>query len=204
MNKICLLIAIIIFVLINTSATVSAENWYIGGDIAAVFLYESDIDNGFSGLAEFENGYGFAGVVGRNFNSWRIEGEIAYRKNDYDKVGIKGGQKVSVDGSFKSLGFLANGYYDFKIQEPFVPFVMIGIGGAKLNTDAVSGGGVSIPDDDVWQFAYQFGIGIGWQVTKSLTLDLSYRFYATLDPKFNGIEMEYQTNNILLGVRYNF
>ena len=97
---------------------------------------------------------------------------------------------------------------DLELDDAPVPVliegVMIGVGAARLDTDAVSGAGVTIPDNDTWQFAYQFGVGIGWQATKSLTVDLSYRYYATLDPKFNDIEMEYQTHNILLGIRFNF
>lgn len=204
MNKVCLLIAAVFFILLITMATAGAESWYVGGNIAAVFLDDSDIDNGVSGKAEFETGYGFAGVVGHNFDPWRLEGEISYRNNDYDKVGVTGGQPVNVGGSFKSLGLLVNGYYDFKIQESIKPFLMIGAGGARLDTDAVSGGGISISDDDVWQFAYQIGLGVGWQAATSLTFDLSYRFHSTLDPKFKGLEMEYQTHNILLGIRYSF
>lgn len=204
MNRLHWSIAVSVFLLIGSSSTLNAENWYVGGNIAGVYLDDSDIDNGVSGKAEFETGYGFSGVVGHYFNPWRIEGEISYRENDYDKVGVDGGQKVNVGGSMKSLGVLVNGYYDFNLAEGISPFLKIGVGGARLDTDAVTGGGVSIRDDDSWQFAYQLGFGIGWQAMKVLTVDLSYCFFATLNPDFKGLEMEYQTHNILLGIRYSF
>lgn len=204
MKKTCLLVALLMCLFFSSASILNAENWYIGGNVAATFLNDSDVDNGVSGKAEFDTGYGFTGVVGHNFNPWRLEGEIAYRNNDYDKVGVDGAQKVNVSGSYKSLGFLLNGYYDFILNESVSPFLKAGVGGARLDTDAVRGGGISIPDDDEWVFAYQLGLGLGWKATKALTVDLSYCFYGTSKPKFQGLDMEYYTHNILLGIRYNF
>ena len=180
------------------------DGFYISGNGGVVWLLDSDIDNDVTGKAEFDTGYGFGGALGYGLDQWRLEFEVEYRNNDYDKVSASEFKAENVSGSFESLGFMMNLYYDFETKSPFSPFLMGGVGGARLETDTVSGGGITIISDDDWEFAYQLGTGVGWKATDTLLFDLSYRFFATTKPEFNDVEMEYFTHNILIGLRFLF
>jgi opacity protein-like surface antigen len=190
--------------LLFCASAVSADNWYIGANAGAVWLMDSDVKDGVSGEASFKTGFGVGGELGYKFGPFRLAGEIEYRDNDYDDLGQKGGAKQGVGGSYSSLALMFNGYYDFENRSSFTPFLIAGIGGANLDTGNTSGGGITIPSGDSWQFAYQVGAGVGWEFAPAWVLDISYRFFGTTDPKFNGIKMQYLSNNLLLGIRYNF
>ena len=203
MNKKAMLVTTCIFLMVCSSAAF-AEPWYVGINGGAVWLMDSDVKNGQNGKAEFDPGYAFGGDVGYDFGPVRLEGEIEYRSNDYDKAGLDSVGKAKSGGSYKSLALMVNGYYDFENSSSFTPFLMAGIGGADIDTDSVTSGGLNVPDDDSWQFAYQVGAGVGWEFTDSWILDISYRFFGTTNPKFGGVEMEYLSHNVLVGIRYSF
>ena len=203
MNKKVILMTACIFMMVCSSAAV-AEPWYVGVNAAAVWLMDSDIKNGISGEASFDTGFGVGGAVGYDFGPARLEGEIEYRINDYDKAGLNSVGKANSGGSYKSLALMANGYYDFENASSFTPFIMAGIGGANIDTDSLTVGGLNIPSDSSWQFAYQVGAGVGWMFTNSWLLDISYRFFGTTDPEFGNAKMQYLNHNLLLGIRFSF
>jgi len=45
---------------------------------------------------------------------------------------------------------------------------------------------------------------LGIALNKQLTLDVSYKFFATTDPEFDGAEAEYNSHNINVGLRIYF
>jgi opacity protein-like surface antigen len=63
-------------------------------------------------------------------------------------------------------------------------------------------------DESDTVFAYQFIGGVAFPVSKQLTIDLNYRYFATTDPSFphgvGRLVVEYGGSNLLLGLRYNF
>jgi len=170
----------------------------------AVWLVDSDVKNGVDGKASFDTSFGLGGGVGYDFGLARVEGEIEYRDSSYDKVGVDTADKENAGGSIKSLALMLNGYYDFHNPSLFTPFIMAGIGGARIDTDDTAAGGVTIPDDDSWQFAFQVGAGVGWEFSPPWVLDISYRFFATTDPEFDSTQLQYRSHNVLVGLRYQF
>ena len=61
-------------------------------------------------------------------------------------------------------------------------------------------------------FAYQLAAGVGYVISKQITLDLGYKYFATAKPEFEfsagfgggKVEAEYSSHNIFLGLRYSF
>jgi opacity protein-like surface antigen len=58
-------------------------------------------------------------------------------------------------------------------------------------------------------FAYQLGAGVDFALNKYLSLDLGYRFFSGISPKFteaNGqtFKMDYYSHNAILGLRVGF
>ena len=185
----------------------SAEGPYVSGNIGFAMLSDSDLtDSTAPGITldmEFDPGFALGAALGYGFGKTRIEGEIAYQKNDIDKIGAFG---VSLDasGDATALAFLLNGYYDFTNNSLFTPYVSAGLGFAKIEVNDFSISGMPIGSDDDTVFAYQIGAGIGYAVSEKVTIDVKYRYFATSDPEFDTTEAEFASHNFLLGVRVNF
>ena len=58
--------------------------------------------------------------------------------------------------------------------------------------------------DDDTVFAYQAGLGVGYALNDSITLDLKYVYFATQDADFDGVDVEIASHNIVFGIRYAF
>jgi len=109
----------------------SAEGPYVSGNIGFAMLSDSDSTvPGITLESEFDTGLALGVALGYGFGKTRIEGEIAYQKNDFDKIGALG---VSLDasGDVTALAFLLNGYYDFTNESRFTPYVSAGLGFAR-------------------------------------------------------------------------
>jgi len=195
--------------LVVSAATVSAKGPYVGGQAGVVFLPDSDIQQGITTLTgSFDTGYGLGLAGGYNFDMFRLEGELFYKTNSFEEVSTGGGS-LPADGDVSALGLMVNAYYDFKNQSRFTPFIGGGIGMAQVSIKDLTIGGLAIADDDDTVFAYQGIAGVGYSITQALTLDLTYKYTATLDPEFTDVtgvpfEAEYQSHNIMLGARFNF
>ncbi len=198
--------------------------WYVSGNVGAAILQDAKVTDTFTGGSitgdvEFDNGYGVSGALGHAWGPFRLEGEISYRKNDLDKVNVTSLTvagvvftalgSASLGGDISSLGFMANGFYDFDTGGPWVPFVGAGIGGARLNIDIKSVAGVAtVYDQSDTVFAYQAAAGIGYKFTPKIMATLSYRYFVTSDPTFNDgvdkLEAEYRSHNIWAGLIVRF
>jgi len=155
----------------------------------------------------------------------RLEGEVGYRSSKIDDVevtymnvvgiGVEGGS-----GDITSLSFMANTWYDFYHRGRWSPYFGGGIGAAQVSLKDFSIGTYpNVPnppmtqrllvDDEDWQFAYQVGVGVGYELNKSFIIDLGYRYFATLKPSFadaggNELEADYSHHSSRLAIMYKF
>ena len=125
--------------------------------------------------------------VGYDWNSWlRFDLSGEYRaktqvnaRGVYDQVT---GQGDAYQGYLKSWVILANGFVDLGTWNCFTPFVGVGIGGAyNQMADLVDMGigqtGAGFGRNTAeWHMAYALYAGIGYEVSKNLKVDLSYRY----------------------------
>lgn len=167
-------------------------------------MADSAVSNSLSpmGKSDVESREGLAvGVaLGYDFGGVRIEGEVAYQKNSLDKVA---GTGVALAGDIDSLAVLVNGYWDLENSSLWTPFLGVGIGVAVVNPNGANS--TYLPDDYDFVFAYQVSAGLGYAINEHVTFDLTYRYFATAEPKFfRGIEAEYASQNLYAGLRYTF
>lgn len=207
MKKKLLTIACCATLLSISTIAYSAEGPYVSGNLGIGIASDSDVtQSGTTGTFESDKGLALGVAFGYGLGSTRIEGEVAYQKNDLDKISISGIGSATIDGDTSSTAFLLNGYYDFKNESALTPFISAGLGLAKVEVSEITVPGfgpvTSSSDDTV--FAYQIGAGVGYAVNEKVTLDVKYRYFATSDPDFDGIEAEYSSHNIYAGVRVNF
>ncbi len=111
------------------------------------------------------------------------------------------------DIDFDLTTFDVDGIYHFNSSEPFVPYVLAGIGYVNGDLDrpiagtAPGGGAVRINDDNA--FTFNAGVGAKWFVSDqvSLRLDLRYRY---LDKLVDRLDDSLNTFETTVGVGFKF
>jgi len=216
------IILVALAMMISASTVVCAAP-YVSINMGAVLLNDSDYSDsgtyydGYSfidkGELSFDTGFGVTAAIGNDFkNGFRAEVEFGFRGNDIDDADgtyaeyfPNGDLDFTVDytGGFRgevySSSLMFNGFIDLVPNGTVSPFIGAGVGFANIDADLDYYGS---EDDNV--FAYQFAAGMAFAVTPNMKIDLQYRYFATEDPDFYSLEAEYDTHNILVGLRSTF
>jgi opacity protein-like surface antigen len=176
-----------------------ASGWYLRGDvgIGQISGYKTEFIRNAASTSDFAFDHSsiadtfFIGAgIGYEWNSWLrfdLTGEYRAKSRVYAfgryTVGCAPGT-VCVDtyeGNLKSWVFLANAYVDLGTWNGFTPFVGAGIGGAHNTladfTDFNPLGGLGIGrNPSEWHTAWALHAGVAYNVTKSLKIELAYRY----------------------------
>lgn len=184
------------------------KGWYIGVEAGANWIDDADanilIDLGTeigttttNAELEFETGWAALATVGYAFeNSWRLEGELGYRANDFSL----GSAEVT------EWSFMFNALYDFDLS----PSMTFSLGGGVGYDDAT----VKLPgfEDSEGNFAYQGIAGLNYALGKRTDLTLTYRYLIIDDPEFDfsappisiGYDIEsVRKHSLTIGLRYD-
>lgn len=189
-----------------TSAHGGEEESYLSANFFGLgFLSDAKATNQNGAIPGYDietsEGFAVGAAMGYDFYGFpRIEAEIAYQNNALDKV-TTGAGRVLLHEDIDSLAILVNGYLDFTNSSLWTPFLSVGLGTALINVDDST---VYVGNDATAVFAYQIGAGIAYAVNPDLSLEGKYRYFATTDPEFGKVEMEYATHNLYVGMRYSF
>ncbi len=180
-----------------------AEGWYgradVGYSVAGALEVDTgdDLDFEDDWMAGLGAGYGFQ-------NGFRLEGELSYRQNDFSDF----------DGDARALALMANLFYDFNRGGRFQPYLGVGVGGARVETEGLVGP-LSWDDDDT-VFAYQGLAGVAIPLTERLALDIGYRYFAAPDVGFEAafdtgdeivtapFDADYTHQAVTVGLRWQF
>ena len=174
--------------------------------------FAEDSDAGILTDIEFDTGYGgalaFGFQHGYRFSHSRTEIEVGYRNNDIEDVKLFN-QNATHDGEVSAISVMANGIYVFETRSPVKPYLMGGLGAARVELDGVRADNVLVVDDEATDFAYQVGLGLDFWLTESLAIDVGYRYFRVESDEFENeagdrVDFEYETQNATLGVRYTF
>lgn len=184
---------------------------YVGVQLGATLLDDSSSDYNNLPLSfdiEYDPGFNVGTTGGVDFGMARVEAELTYRQNDVDSLKALG-TSFSTGGDVSALSLMANGFFDIETNSPVTPYIGAGIGFANVSLNDVTESGTLFVDDDDTVFAYQFGLGVAFDLSDLLTLDLGYRYFATLDPEFTDVdgdtfESEYGGHNLDVGLRIKF
>jgi opacity protein-like surface antigen len=222
MRKILGIGIFVLLLLVYAVPATAAGDWYVSGNVGVSSLQDADWTDTWSGGnasgdMDFDQGFGISGAIGHSWGAFRLEGELSYRKQDLNQVDVKtlsvagllftGSAVFDIEGDQSSLGFMANGYYDFATNSNWAPFVMLGVGGSRQNFDLTSIGGTAVAfDESDTVFAYQAGVGIAYNISPSTAVNISYRFFGTADPTFDDgvdtFENEYKSHDFWVGVTF--
>jgi opacity protein-like surface antigen len=165
----------------------SQAQFYIGGEAGWTSLFDQPdtISGVTSAIARFNNGFNTGVRGGYEFGAWRFEVEYSYRQNGArDLVGSNFAIKA-VGGDRHSNSIMTNVVYDFTLGYPITPHVGFGVGAADVFDGLMLQGIGQLFNNSNWQFSYQGIAGIRYELGQALTLDLGYRYFATIEPMFN-------------------
>jgi len=192
----------------NKGTVVQDKGFYVGGNLGLNILGDTSLSGAVSLPISYDPGPMFGGVFGYDFGMIRFDAEITYRDNDIDVIG------VNAEGSTSALSYMVNGYFDIPTHLALRPYVGAGIGFATVSVnDAIIPGIPPFPapvaDDSDTVFAYQLSTGVGLEISRTTTLTLGYRYFATGDPDMidaSGapFSTEYQSHEFSVGVRFLF
>ncbi len=202
----CLMV-LCLFLLAGSPAHAEKGSFYVG--VHGGFNYMEDMDENLNGEVEMEIGsvYGVAlgytlkNVEGANL---RLELEGVFRKND-DK---EWSESSGLEGDVTSTAVMVNAGVEFVNKTRYTPVLLIGIGGAHVEFDHKVNG-FSVENDSDTVFAYQVGAGCAVNLTEKLVVELGYRFFEAYEPERTDFAdvtnvTNYQTHNLMLGMRYSF
>lgn len=162
--------------------------------------------------------------------NWRADLELAFRSNSLDSIdflrtiGSPTQETFLLDGHLKSYAGMSNFYWDFP-QFPMrsiKPYIGFGVGFVFLDPDVhLVGRRILDPRyDRDSSFAYQWMAGLNAQLNEQFDLFCEYRFFAADsfhlnadiqsisgrlgDPSSLWGDLDYRTQNIILGLRLKF
>lgn len=216
MKKTILTIACCATLLSISSVAYSAEGPYVSGNLGLAMASDSDVTDstepGVTMTFESDSGLALSGAIGMGFsNNVRLEAEVAYQKNDLDKVNASivglGSATLDMGGDTSSTALLVNGYYDFVNSSAFTPFIGAGLGLANVDLSpsfTFPGYGTISDSSDDTVFAYQFGAGVNYAVNEKISFDVKYRYFGTADIDIETTTIEYSSHNIYAGIRVGF
>ena len=211
MKRLALALAVAALGMSGVAQADDYKGWYLGARAGATWL--DDTSSSIAGVinkVEYDRGPALSGSVGYDFGQFRLEGEIAYRKNDVDKYTRSGTALGGAAGDVSSLAFMVNALYDIDTGTALTPYIGGGLGIARVSANGVTATGLGFTNsDDDNKFAYQGIVGLSYQLNEAVALTADYRYFATENPKFrlsNGTSAsgEYKTHNVFVGLTLRF
>jgi opacity protein-like surface antigen len=162
---------------------------------------------------EFDSGSFIGGTGGYDFGIVRLEGELAYRNAEINKLTSATGTRYrGVDRNLGMLSFMCNAFFDLENPSPVTPYWGAGVGVVSLNLDDDFNDTAGDPifySDTASTYAVQAGGGLEFSITPRFSLDLGYRYFrtgtATFD-KHSDLEnkLKIESHNVALGFRAKF
>src|SRR5499427_3122962 len=185
---------------------------YIGGEAGWTGLSgQTDTISGItSPTARFNGGFNSGVRGGYEWGPWRFEEEYSYRQNGARDVVGSNFTVNAAGGHRHSNAIMTNVLYDFTPGYPIAPHLGFGVGAADVFDGLKLPGIGQVLNGNSWQFGYQGIAGIRYHLSDAFTLDLDYRFFATIGPSFSIPRRNlqyytyYKTNNFVASVTYRF
>ncbi len=205
MKKTVLTVAALTILAAPMSSMATDDSFYIKANIGVGMAMDTDIDNvpnaGDTAKMTYDSGFIGSLAAGYDFaNPLRLEIEFIRQKNDLDLTSYNNFYGTFNEADLKIHSFMFNGFYDVDTGSAWTPFIGAGLGWSKL--DINDPGFCSSDSDDV--FTYQFIGGVAYAFNEQWSVDAQYRFMGTSDATIDGADFNFNSNDLMLGLRYSF
>jgi opacity protein-like surface antigen len=189
-----------------------ASLWY--NDYNYNYYYDYKYDVNVQETWAFGFKVGFAPPVLRFFS---FEFEYSFLNPDIDRTVLprSGTYYATVDGDVKFNNFMFNAIAKYP-EGRFHPYVGVGFGVSSvdisLSSTSPTGYVSSVSNDDTF-FAWQVLLGVEIDLTKNLSMDIGYRYFAVEADHDNdnyyyynyySTQIDYNTNMVTFGLKYKF
>jgi opacity protein-like surface antigen len=163
-------------------------------------------------------GYDIDLIAGYDLGSFRVEGELGYKRASVGEVGVGNllgttgpGVYYDASGRVRALSAMVNLLVDFGDDGGLNGYVGPGVGFAsvktRINADDEGDFDTSFSDSDS-AIAWQIVAGVRAPITPNLDLGLKYRFFNTqgLDYRSDDFDLDgrMRTHSLLASLIYNF
>lgn len=204
-----------------------ADDFYIQAQIGKRYLSEGDLTlDGTKSEVEFSVFDGLplsgSGAIGYRFRSFpydvvdtRIEIQGGVTESEPHSIKPRG-TLATLQGTTAEIGAnadnlmsifgMVNLWIDYRLGDSWLVSAGGGLGVAQIIYDRFSARTIFLDDSDL-VFAYQGGLGVGYEIIPDLVASLDYRYFATSGPQlsFNGDwEAEYAGHDLMFTFRYYF
>ena len=198
MKKMVMVLAMAALVAAGASSAMAADNAGVYGAIygGTAVGGTSKVKAASNHTIDYDAGYAVSGAIGYKFGmGLRTELELGYQNTD-----VKNIDGIATTGSLSMFNTMINAWYDIDTKTAFTPYIGGGIGVALPWQSA----GASLDQVGNSTFAYQAGVGILYDVTKNLALDVSYRYRGFTETNFGDYKADNQSHNIVMGAMFRF
>lgn len=188
------------------SSMAKEDSFYLKANIGIGMNLDSDVDN-ISRTAEsakitYDAGFTGSLAAGYDFaNPLRMELELIRQKSDMEVFSSNNAFGSPNEGDLKKHALMLNAFYDVDTGSAWTPFVGAGMGWSRIDVDAPGFNG-SDNEDDV--FAYQLIGGVAYAINEQWSVDAQYRFRGTSDATIDGADFDVNSNDVMVGLRFNF
>jgi OOP family OmpA-OmpF porin len=170
--------------------------FYVGVEGGVNWMFNTTINiPGIGGAFDVypRTGWTAGGVIGYDFVGFRVEVEGNYRENTGNLRLNPGFGNFGTFFTNSQISLMGNVYYDFMAGGPFVPYIGAGAGASWVTGNVGNLGSTST------EFAYQAILGVGYNISSGLRLNLDARYFGTTSVNVNCFgcgNTTYNNNNI--------
>ncbi|HRD47855.1 MAG TPA: outer membrane beta-barrel protein, partial [Caulobacter sp.] len=180
----------------------SAQDWYGALDLGYHWSDDSTFETALGDISvdPDDTWVGFARLGYRLSDNWRVELEGGYRPGDVPN---------GTPGSLEVFSLMGNVVLDIYPEGDLHPFVGVGAGMARAQSDLTLNPFVLVDDDDA-AWAWQAIAGVTAKASDRMQVDLTYRYFQTGDFDFENpgtagaLSGSYNDQSVTLGIRYSF
>ena len=185
----------------SVSSAAFMDGCYVSGNAAANWLKtqtyrvrDQSAPSGTTVDLRSNSGWGGGLAIGSESGPYRLEAAADFLSNPvknataYLPGGFPSVAQLSTSGWVKATTLLVNGYYDFKPQKSWTPYLGLGLGVANIHPnlsafEPVSQLSPSLHDNST-EFAYEGIAGFSWRVAKRVKANIDYRYLRTSTATF--------------------
>jgi outer membrane protein OmpA-like peptidoglycan-associated protein len=175
-----------------STAALADDHLYGGFEAGLTGSSSTDIEKTTTGLS-LEDDKKMGGMLGLYFGKamgrWRVEGELAVRKNRFNEIDVTNGGNIGLplgerdaSGNIKSTALMANAWYQLAGNDDWKLFAGLGLGAANIDVNNFRNGpNRLIMNDSGWTPAGQGMVQLIKEFDGGMELGVGARHFRTFD-----------------------
>ncbi len=201
--------ALVVLFILVPSICLADDGLYLGVNTGATVIEATSLTGNFNPIElDFSPGYLLGINAGYQMVKGRVEIAYSFRSAEIESSELLGNE-FDPGGEFLSHSVMVNSIAEYNRRQRLQPYLLVGAGYALVELNEDLNVGIDIVDNNDTVFAYQVGTGVGISLSRSIMLDIGYRYFTTGEIELEAtadrkIETDYETHNLVAGLRLFF